>query len=138
LNITESYFQTKDFNCFQTVGKRPTLKGGVGFGAIVIIDRTYFFDVLGGYIENFIQYGYEDREIARRAAREQLKTEFELPICDYTCIHLKHGNKDLNGVNENLQLFYDFNKLPVKKIKERLSNAEIGNTNEFRMIWSKE
>ena len=94
--------------------KRPVFRGGSA-GLSHIFTRKFFFDGLGGYNENFNQWGAEDNDMMTRAIVAAGKQY----IMDYTLIHLYHEDRVRGAYNTRMWYFTNSNpELVTRKIKE--------------------
>lgn len=131
---TIEWMRTRDFNVFRKQGAGPkdqvfrfrSMTRGCGFGAILVYNREWYWNVFGGYNENFFRYGWEDK-----AATETIKAllgrndETMLRIF-YEAAHLNHRNKDVRNMNVNETLFYQFTRMDQNALVERIKNSNVG------------
>ena len=88
--------------------------GACGFSSC--FSRQFYFNVLGGYNENFTGWGGEDDDITLRASHI-LGDFYNLP---YTIYHLPHGSR--YGGNREI----DKTRADPNGVTERLKKADLG------------
>jgi glycosyltransferase involved in cell wall biosynthesis len=132
----------RDFNHFRNIGNGPkdsvfkfrSMTRGCGFGAILVYNRDWFWNVFGGYNENFFRYGWEDK-----AATETIKfllnrNDETMSRIPYEAAHLSHGAKDGRNMNINEKLFYQFTKMDQNELVSKIKNVGVGKKNSPSII----
>lgn len=131
---TAEWLRTKDFNLFRRKGGEPrdpvfkfrSMTKGCGYGAILVYNRDWFWNVMGGYNENFFRYGWEDK-----ATTEMIKVLLErddesMDRIPYEAAHLSHRGKDVRNLNLNEGLFTRFTNMDQHSLSDRLKGAVMG------------
>lgn len=139
---TSDWLRNKDFNCFRKRGGGPrdsvfqfrSMSRGCGYGAILVYNREWFWNTMGGYNENFFRYGWEDK-----AATEMIKSllsrddESMLRIT-YEAAHLSHMSKDVRNLNTNEALFYKFTRMDQSELSRIIRESGVGKRSEPTVI----
>jgi glycosyltransferase involved in cell wall biosynthesis len=133
-NPTNEWIRTRDFNIFRKKGAGPrdevfkfrSMSMGCGYGAILVYNRSWFWEVLGGYNENFFRYGWEDK-----AATETIKfllgrNDETMDRIPYETAHLSHRSKDVRNINLNEKLFNEFTSMDQNDLIKRIKEANTG------------
>jgi glycosyltransferase involved in cell wall biosynthesis len=139
---TSHWMNNRDFNYFRNNGGEPrspifkfrSMTRGCGFGAILVYNREWYWNVFGGYNENFFRYGWEDK-----AATETIKfllnrTDETMDRIPYEAAHLSHFGKDGRNLNINEKLFYHFTAMNQRDLSNKIKKASVGKTDEPTLI----
>jgi glycosyltransferase involved in cell wall biosynthesis len=121
---TRAWLSSRDFSVFQKYGSAfrdrvwqfKSMSGGVGYGAILVFNREWYWNEFGGYIENFFRWGWEDNlgwEIASKLLNVTELTVDRIPSPAY---HLSHRNRDVRNQTENRAIFQKYAGLPREEL----------------------
>jgi glycosyltransferase involved in cell wall biosynthesis len=144
-NVTKIFEVNRDFNFvynYGTGGPRDSVfrftpfTKGCGYGAILVYQREWYWNSLGGYIEDFFRYGWEDKaavEMIRRILRvDDVST---LPKINYQVVHLSHYNKDFVDINTNELLFRRVERENNDSLVDLLKSKSVGNSSAPTLIF---
>lgn len=139
---TTEYLRTKDFNVFRRKGAGPrdpvfkfrSMTKGCGYGAILVYDRNWYWEVFGGYNENFFRYGWEDKAATETIKFLLNKNDDTMCRIPYDAAHLNHRGKDVRNMSLNENLFNKFTKMDQKYIVDKIKNSNVGNKNSPTVI----
>lgn len=135
-NVTEIFDVNRDFDFVYNYGQggardsvfrfTPFTKG-CGYGAILIYNREWYWNELGGYIEDFFKYGWEDKA-AVELVKYILKVDDDtLPKIKHQVIHLSHQSKDFSNITINENLYRLIESGDKNDIINRIKSADLGN-----------
>jgi hypothetical protein len=99
---------------------------GCGYGAILVYNKDWFWNTMGGYNENFFRYGWEDKattEMIKILLNRDDESMLRIP---YEAAHLSHRSKDVRNMNINEKLFYDFTKMDQFDLSNKIKEANVG------------
>ena len=143
-SITEGFVKTKDFNWIYNYGLgRPKdyifrfepFSNGCGYGAILIFNREWYWNIFGGYPEDFFRYGWEDK-----AAVEIIKgllnisEDKDLSKIDYEVIHLSHFSKDSKNMKKNEEIYKKIKMLDKKDLSKKIKLMNLGEIDSPKII----
>jgi glycosyltransferase involved in cell wall biosynthesis len=144
-NVTKIFGVNRDFSFvynYGTGGPRDSVfrftpfTKGCGYGAILVYQREWYWNSLGGYIEDFFRYGWEDKtavEMIRRILRvDDVST---LPKINYQVVHLSHHNKDFENINTNELLFRRVERENNDSLVDLLKSKSVGNSSAPTLIF---
>lgn len=121
---------SKDTDCESIVTPHVLYNPGLS----VICRRDFYFDVVGGHNESFIEGGGRDNDFAFRVVAEA----GEFPGLSQPIIHLWHGGKIWGDQREPLWHFtYNNPKLVTKEIKRQGVGDPIGPRGHSLEEWQK-
>lgn len=131
---TSEWLRTRDFNLFRKKGAGPrdpvfqfrSMTKGCGYGAILIYNRNWFWDVFGGYNENFFRYGWEDKAATETIKFLLKRSDETMDRIPYEAAHLSHRSKDVRNINLNEKLFNDFTNMDQNDLVNRIKEASVG------------
>lgn len=138
-NVTKIFDTNRDFEFVYNYGQggprdsvfrfTPFTKG-CGYGAILVYNRDWYWNELGGYIEDFFRYGWEDKA-AVELVRHLLNIENVelLPKIQHQVIHLSHHAKDFGNINQNELLYRRVENGNKNDIISRLRSQKNGDIN---------
>ena len=95
----------------------PDVGGNIGLS--FVCERDFYFDVVGGHNESFIEGGGRDNDFAFRVVDEAGM----FPILDFNIHHLWHGSKIMGGQN---QVIWPFTLRHPKLVTEEIKRMGIG------------
>ena len=107
---------------------------GCGYGAILVYNRDWFWDVFGGYNENFFRYGWEDKAATETIKSLLGKNDENLDRIQYEAAHLNHRAKDVRNLNMNESLFNKFTSMDQSKLSNIIKEARVGKRSEPTII----
>ena len=139
---TSEWLRTKDFNVFRRLGAGPrdpvfqfrSMTRGCGYGAILVYNKDWFWNTLGGYNENFFRYGWEDKattEMIKILLNRDDESMLRIP---YESAHLHHRSKDVRNMNINEKLFYDFTRMDQFDLANKIKECNVGKRSEPTVI----
>jgi glycosyltransferase involved in cell wall biosynthesis len=131
---TTEWLRTKDFNTFRKQGaghrdpvfKFRSMSRGCGYGAILVYNKEWFWNTMGGYNENFFRYGWEDKattEMIKSLLSRDDESMYRIP---YEAAHLNHRSKDVRNMNINESLFNSFTSMDQFELSNRIKEANVG------------
>jgi glycosyltransferase involved in cell wall biosynthesis len=132
---TTEWLKTKDLESIRSKGsdnhlshvfKFRSMTKGSGYGAILVYNKEWFFNVLGGYNENFFKYGWEDKATTESIKFLLNKNDEELDRIPYEAFHLFHLNKDTRNLKTNEVLFKKFTTMDQIELCEAIKKINIG------------
>lgn len=134
---TQNWIYNRDFNHFRSIGNGPkdpvfkfrSMSRGCGYGAILVYNRDWYWEVFGGYNENFFRYGWEDKAAAETIKYLLKKNDETIDRIGYECAHLNHRSKDVKNMNINEKLFLDFTRMNQDELVSKIKNAYVGKKN---------
>lgn len=140
---TNAWLSTENFDSIRLLGsddhrsnvfKFRSMTRGCGYGAILVYNRDWFFDVLGGYNENFFKYGWEDKATTESIKKLLNKDDEALDRIPYEAFHLYHSNKDPRNLKINEILFNKFTSMDQLELCEKIKKINIGKTESPTLI----
>lgn len=134
---TNEWIIKRDFNIFRNKGAGPrdevfkfrSMTRGCGYGAILVYDREWFWEVFGGYNENFFRYGWEDKAATETIKFLLSRDDESMDRIPYEAAHLNHRSKDVRNINLNEKLFYEFTGMDQNELVRRIKEANVGKKN---------
>ena len=131
---TLEWLRNKDFNIFRRKGGGPrdevfqfrSMTRGCGYGAILVYNKSWFWETLGGYNENFFRYGWEDKattEMIKSLLNRDDESMLRIPS---EAAHLSHRSKDVRNLNINEDLFNRFTQMNQFDLSLRIKEAAVG------------
>ena len=132
---TNAWLSTENFDSIRLLGsddhrsnvfKFRSMTRGCGYGAILVYNRDWFFDVLGGYNENFFKYGWEDKATTESIKKLLNKDDEQLDRIPYEAFHLFHLDKDPRNLKTNEYLFNKFTAMDQLELCEKIKKINIG------------
>ena len=131
---TNEWLRTKDFNLFRRRGAGPrdpvfqfrSMTRGCGYGAILVYNKEWFWETMGGYNENFFRYGWEDKattEMIKVLLNRDDETMLRIP---YEAAHLSHMAKDTRNLNLNESIFYQFARMNQFELSNKIKENNMG------------
>jgi glycosyltransferase involved in cell wall biosynthesis len=143
--VTEVFDVNRDFTFVYNYGEggprdsvfrfTPFTKG-CGYGAILVYNREWYWNELGGYIEDFFKYGWEDKA-AVELMKYILKVDDDstLPKIKHQVIHLSHASKDFDNINKNEGIYRKVEHGDKNEIINRLRSCKNGDANYPSIIF---
>lgn len=113
-------------NHMDNVFKFRSMTRGCGYGAILVYNRDWFFNTLGGYNENFFKYGWEDKATTETIKVILNRNDEELDRIPYEAFHLFHLNKDPRNLKINEMIFNKFTSMNQVDLSNIIKNSNIG------------
>ena len=134
---TSEWLRTKDYNSLRERGgdwrdpvfKFRSMTRGCGYGAILVYNRDWFWNVFGGYNENFFKYGWEDKAATETIKFLLGKDDEGMDRIPYDAFHLFHLNKDPRNLKLNEGLFNRFTSMDQNALVEKIKSIGVGNRN---------
>jgi glycosyltransferase involved in cell wall biosynthesis len=134
---TQEWIRTNDFNIFRKKGGGPrdevfkfkSMTMGCGYGAILVYNKNWYWNVFGGYNENFFRYGWEDKAATETIKFLLNKNDENMSRIPYETAHLSHRSKDVRNININEKLFYYFTSMDQNELIEKIKEARVGKKN---------
>ena len=131
---TSDWLRNKDFNSFRKQGAGPrdpvfkfrSMSRGCGYGAILVYNKDWFWNVFGGYNENFFRYGWEDKAATETIKFLLSKDDESMYRIQYESAHLNHRSKDVKNININERLFNQFISMDQNDLVRRIKEANVG------------
>jgi len=141
---TTEWLRTRDFNVFKNKGGEPrdpvfkfrSMTRGCGYGAILVYNRDWFWNVFGGYNENFFRYGWEDKAATETIKYLLERTDETMDRIPYEAAHLNHRSKDVRNINLNERLFNEFTSMNQNELVNRIKNASVGKRSNPSIIYT--
>ena len=99
---------------------------GCGYGAILVYNKDWFWNVFGGYNENFFRYGWEDKAATETIKFLLSKDDENMYRIQYESAHLNHRSKDVKNINLNERLFNQFISMDQNDLVRRIKEANVG------------
>jgi glycosyltransferase involved in cell wall biosynthesis len=139
---TNEWLRSRDFSVFRRLGGEPrdpvfkfrSMTRGCGYGAILVYNKKWFWETLGGYNENFFRYGWEDKAATETIKSLLGKNDEEMDRIPYEAAHLSHRSKDVRNLNINEKLFYKFTEMNQKDLSIKIKEANVGKKNSPTII----
>jgi glycosyltransferase involved in cell wall biosynthesis len=139
---TTDWLRTKDFNLFRKKGgeardpvfKFRSMSRGCGYGAILVYNKEWFWNSMGGYNENFFRYGWEDKattEMIKSLLGRNDETMLRIPA---EAAHLNHRSKDVRNMNINENLFNVFTSMDQFKLSSMIKDLNVGKKSEPTLL----
>lgn len=131
---TREWLRTKNFDIFRRSGgeyrdpvfKFRSMSRGCGYGAILVYKRSWFWDIMGGYNENFFRYGWEDKATTEMIKILLGKDDESMDRIPYEAAHLNHRSKDIRNLNVNEDLFKKFTSMDQYTLSNILKESAMG------------
>lgn len=131
---TSDWLRNKDFNSFRKKGAGPrdpvfkfrSMSRGCGYGAILVYNKEWFWNTMGGYNENFFRYGWEDKATTEMIKSLLSKDDESMFRIQYEAAHLNHRSKDVRNMNINESLFNRFTSMNQFELSNRIREANVG------------
>ena len=134
--VTRYFDSTRDFNYVYSFGNggpkdmvfrfEPFTKG-CGYGAVIIFNRNWYWNIFGGYPEDFFKYGWEDKaavEIIKGLLNIEDESTFNR--INYPLIHLSHFAKDGRNLEKNQELYNRIKGMDKKQLAKSLMELNLG------------
>jgi glycosyltransferase involved in cell wall biosynthesis len=139
---TSEWLRTKDFNLFRRRGAGPrdavfqfrSMSRGCGYGAILVYNREWFWESMGGYNENFFRYGWEDKATTEMIKSLLGRDDESMLRIPYEAAHLSHRSKDVRNLNTNEALFYKFTRMNQSELSIIIKESCVGKRSEPTVI----
>jgi glycosyltransferase involved in cell wall biosynthesis len=139
---TSEWLRTKDFNLFRRRGAGPrdavfqfrSMSRGCGYGAILVYNREWFWESMGGYNENFFRYGWEDKATTEMIKSLLDRDDESMLRIPYEAAHLSHRSKDVRNLNTNEALFYKFTRMNQSELSIIIKESCVGKRSEPTVI----
>jgi glycosyltransferase involved in cell wall biosynthesis len=139
---TIDWIRTKDFNVFRRRGAGPrdpvfqfrSMSRGCGYGAILVYNKEWFWDTMGGYNENFFRYGWEDKATTEMIKSLLGRDDESMLRIPYEAAHLNHRAKDVRNLNTNESLFVRFTGMNQSELSRIIKEARVGKKSEPTVI----
>jgi len=114
----------------------PGFSGSGGGGGSVVFDKRFFFDVIGGYSENYFGWGKEDKDCLLRAYRfAGGNEEGRLRRMDYTLLHLFHRHIGLaHRPKEATTHYFKYTRPYPRRVTHLLVEAQVGRPEHRTLI----
>lgn len=134
---TSEWLRTKDYNRLRERGgdwrdpvfKFKSMTRGCGYGAILVYNRDWFWNVFGGYNENFFKYGWEDKAATETIKFLLGKDDEVMDRIPYDAFHLFHLNKDSRNLKLNEELFNRFTSMDQNELVSKIKSLGVGDRN---------
>jgi glycosyltransferase involved in cell wall biosynthesis len=131
---TSEWLRTRDFNIFRRRGAGPkdpvfqfrSMSRGCGYGAILVYNRKWFWESMGGYNENFFRYGWEDKATTEMIKALLGKDDESMLRIPYEVAHLSHMSKDVRNMNSNEALFHKFTRMNQTDLSKMIKESAVG------------
>ncbi len=131
---TMDWIRTKNFDVFRKRGGEPrdpvfkfrSMTRGCGFGAILVYNKDWFWNVFGGYNENFFRYGWEDKAATETIKFLLKRSDETMNRIPYEAAHLSHRSKDVRNINLNEKLFNDFTNMNQNDLVSKIKEVGVG------------
>jgi len=131
---TMEWIRTRDFNTFRRQGAGPrdsvfrfrSMTRGCGYGAILVYNREWYWNIFGGYNENFFRYGWEDKAATETIKVLLGKNDEEMNRIPYEAAHLNHRGKDTKNMGINERLYSKFIAMDQKQLSSRIKEIMVG------------
>jgi hypothetical protein len=133
--VTQRFIETVNFNYVYNISSETDFKDsfrfktftkGCGYGAVLVFNREWYWESLGGYPEDFFKYGWEDKATIEIIKHILKVSDSELPKINYRVIHLSHGNKDYGNLNLNERIYNSIKTMDKDKLIESLKRTSLG------------
>ena len=139
---TSDWLMNKDFNSFRKKGAGPrdpvfkfrSMSRGCGYGAILVYNKEWFWNTMGGYNENFFRYGWEDKATTEMIKSLLSKDDESMFRIQYEAAHLNHRSKDVRNININESLFNKFTSMDQFELSNRIKEANVGKRSQPSLI----
>ena len=139
---TSEWLRTKDVNLFRRRGAGPkdpvfqfrSMSRGCGYGAILVYNREWFWESMGGYNENFFRYGWEDKATTEMIKSLLSRDDESMLRIPYEAAHLSHTSKDVRNLNTNESLFYKFTRMNQMELSKIIKESGVGKRSEPSVI----
>lgn len=113
----------------------PGFAGSGGCGGSVIFDREFFFNVIGGYSENYFGWGKEDKDCLWRACTFTGDEKGKLKCMDYLLLHLFHRHIGLTHRPEEATIHYfGYTRPYPRRVAQLLVEAQVGKLEHRTLI----
>jgi len=134
----ESVYESSTANHLDPVFKFDTFTNGCGYGAVLVFDRSWYWESFGGYPEDFFKYGWEDKA-AIQIIKHSLGiiNDADLPKIDYEIVHLSHGDKNYTNLNTNQGIYNKIKNADKDKLISILKSSELGDLDSPKIILNK-
>lgn len=103
------------------------LHGGGGCGGVIVFDRRFYFDFFGGYNENYLKWGREDKDAMYRAMALTGRFNF----LGYDVLHLYHP---VRRKLRSAEVWYRYAKSNPLEVSSLLVAATLGKTNRRTIV----
>ena len=135
---TVDWLRTKDFNVFRRRGAGPrdavfqfrSMSRGCGYGAILVYNKKWFWETMGGYNENFFRYGWEDKATTEMIKVLLSRDDESMLRIPYDAAHLSHRAKDTRNLNLNEKIFYEFTGMNQFELSNKIKENNMGKLDE--------
>jgi predicted glycosyltransferase involved in capsule biosynthesis len=97
---------------------------------ILVYNKEWFWETMGGYNENFFRYGWEDKattEMIKVLLNRDDESMLRIP---YEAAHLSHMSKDTRNLNLNETIFYQFTKMNQFELSNKIKENFMGKISE--------
>ena len=139
---TSEWLRTRDFNLFRRRGAGPrdavfqfrSMSRGCGYGAILVYNREWFWESMGGYNENFFRYGWEDKATTEMIKSLLGRDDESMLRIPYEAAHLSHMSKVVRNLNTNESLFYKFTRMNQSDLSKIIKESFVGKKSEPTVI----
>jgi glycosyltransferase involved in cell wall biosynthesis len=139
---THQWINTRNFDNFRMRAGGPrdeifkfrSMSMGCGYGAILVYDSKWYWEVFGGYNENFFRYGWEDKSATETIKVLLGKTDEDMDRIKYDTAHLSHRTKDIRNISANEKIFNIFKSLDQRELAERIKKAGVGKIDSPTLI----
>lgn len=113
----------------------PTVEPYLGHGYIRVFDKEWYWDVLGGHVEDFLVWGFEDSEIILHRVHYMMGVDLEdIPALNTHCLHLYHEGPRDQGYVKNWPIF---DKLKSYRAVDRcnvLKSLKVGDSTHMKPL----
>jgi glycosyltransferase involved in cell wall biosynthesis len=137
--VTQKFIETGDFNYVYEISSETDFKDsfrfktftkGCGYGAVLFFDKKWYWEVLGGYPEDFFRYGWEDKAVIEIIKYLLGVEDSGLSKIDYRVVHLSHGNKDYANLNLNESIYNSIKNMDKDQLIRSLKGISLGSLDE--------
>lgn len=126
--LSDGVYRTKWKKGYTWKRTYPGWTGGAGGGGSIIFDKGYFFDVIGGYNENYSGWGKEDKDILWRAHWSLGMTHLDrVPRLDYILLHLQHRRTMYNNKAVDTHIpYFGYTRPYPRRVNYLIVEAQVG------------
>lgn len=113
----------------------PTVEPYLGHGYIRVFNREWYWDVLGGHVEDFLVWGFEDSEIILHRVHYMMGLDLEdIPALNTHCLHLYHDAPRDQGYVANFPIFEALKSYRAVDRCEVLKRLKVGDPKRMKPL----
>lgn len=139
---TYEYYAHEDFEEARRCAKlythnqyMPTVDPYLGHGYIRVFDKAWYWDVLGGHVEDFLVWGFEDSEIILHRVHYMMGLDLEdIPALNTHCLHLYHDGPRDQGYVKNFPIFEALKSYRAIDRCELLKRLRVGDSKRMKPL----